>query len=83
MCTAADQVDERGGVVGSPENITVEPLGAETLLVLSFEGSGDEVIARVGRDTALKNGDRASVALDPAAVYLFDPTTTKAITRAG
>ncbi len=63
--------------------ITVEPLGAETLLVLSFEGSEDEVIARVGRDTALKNGDRASMMLDPAAVYLFDPTTTMAITRAG
>ena len=63
--------------------ITVEPLGAETLLLLSFVGSDEELIARVGRDTALKNGESASIALDPAAVYLFDPATTKAITRAG
>jgi multiple sugar transport system ATP-binding protein len=63
--------------------IAVEPLGAETLLVLSFEGSEDEVIARVGRDTALKNGDRASIALDPTVVHLFDPASTKAISRTG
>ncbi len=62
--------------------IAVEPLGAETLLVLSFGGSDEELIARVGRDTALKNGESASIALDPAAVYLFDPATAKAITRA-
>jgi len=63
--------------------ITVEPLGAETLLLLSLDGSEQELIARVGRDTALKAGERASIALDSSAVHLFDPATTKAIPRAG
>ncbi|MGD0266494.1 MAG: ABC transporter ATP-binding protein [Candidatus Methylomirabilota bacterium] len=61
--------------------ITVEPLGPETLLLLSLGGSDEELIARVGRDTALKNGDQTSIALDTAAVSLFDPTTTKVVTR--
>jgi len=61
--------------------ITVEPLGAETLLLLSLQGSDEELIARVGRETTFRIGDRAAVALDPAAVHLFDPTTTKAIAR--
>ena len=59
--------------------VAVEPLGAETLLVLSVDGSGDELVARVGRDTALRSGDRHEVALDVAALHIFDPTTTKAI----
>ena len=57
----------------------VEPLGAETLLVLALEGSGEELIARIGRDTALRSGDRFEVALDTSAIHLFDPDTTKAI----
>ncbi|HSB77240.1 MAG TPA: sn-glycerol-3-phosphate ABC transporter ATP-binding protein UgpC [Candidatus Methylomirabilis sp.] len=61
--------------------ITVEPLGAETLLLLSLGVSDEELIARVGRDTALKSGDRASIALDPASLHLFDPATTQAIAR--
>ena len=59
--------------------VAVEPLGAETLLVLSLDDSGDELVARVGRDTALRSGDRHEVALDAAALHLFDPATTKAI----
>jgi ABC-type sugar transport system ATPase subunit len=57
----------------------VEPLGAETLLMASLDGSTAEVIARVGRDTALRRGDRLELALDTAALHLFDPATTKAI----
>ena len=57
----------------------VEPLGAETLLVLSLDDSGDELVARIGRDTALRNGDRHEIALDTAALHLFDLATTKAI----
>ena len=59
--------------------VAVEPLGAETLLVLSLEISGDELVARIGRDTALRSGDRHEVALDAAELHLFDPTTTRAI----
>ncbi len=59
--------------------VTVEPLGAETLLVVSLGVSNDELIARIGRDTALRVGDNLELALDTAAIHLFDPATTKAI----
>jgi multiple sugar transport system ATP-binding protein len=58
----------------------VEPLGAETLLVVSFEG--EELIARIGRDTALRAGDRVAIALDAGAIHLFDPTTGAALAGA-
>ncbi len=57
----------------------VEPLGAETLLMASLDGSNAELIARIGRDTALRRGDRLDLALDTATLHLFDPATTKAI----
>src|SRR5262245_8753902 len=37
--------------------VAVEPLGAETLLVLATEVSNEELIARIGRDTALRPGN--------------------------
>jgi multiple sugar transport system ATP-binding protein len=61
--------------------VTIEPLGAETLVLLLLEGSDEELIARVGRDTALTNGAQAMLTLDPATIHLFDPATTKAIPR--
>jgi multiple sugar transport system ATP-binding protein len=57
----------------------VEPLGAETLLMTSLEGSDAELIARIGRDTPLRRGDRLDLALDTATIHLFDPATTMAI----
>ncbi|MBI3707025.1 MAG: sn-glycerol-3-phosphate ABC transporter ATP-binding protein UgpC [Proteobacteria bacterium] len=59
--------------------VAVEPLGAETLLVVALDVSSDELIARIGRDTALRNGDRFDIAIDTTAIHLFDPATTKAI----
>jgi multiple sugar transport system ATP-binding protein len=59
--------------------VAVEPLGAETLLLVALDVSNDELIARIGRDTALRTGDRLEIALDTAAIHLFDPATTKAI----
>ena len=58
----------------------VEPLGAETLLMVALEGSGAELIARIGRDTALRRGDSLDLTLDTATIHLFDPATTMAIT---
>ena len=49
------------------------------LLVLALDGAGEEVIARIGRDTDLRPGAAAAIALDTAAVHLFDPATTRAI----
>ncbi|HWZ73584.1 MAG TPA: sn-glycerol-3-phosphate ABC transporter ATP-binding protein UgpC [Casimicrobiaceae bacterium] len=59
--------------------VAVEPLGAETLLVVALDGSNEELIARIGRDTGLRTGDNLDIALDTAAIHLFDPATTKAI----
>jgi ABC-type sugar transport system ATPase subunit len=59
----------------------VEPLGAETLLVMALDGCDDEVIARIGRETKLRCDARLDVVVDTDAVHLFDPATTKAIRR--
>jgi multiple sugar transport system ATP-binding protein len=59
--------------------VAVEPLGAETLLMASLPASDHELIARIGRDTALRRGDRLDLALDTATIHLFDPVTTMAI----
>jgi multiple sugar transport system ATP-binding protein len=59
--------------------VVVEPLGAETLVVVALDGANEELIARIGRDTSLRTGDRFEMALDTAAIHLFDSATTKAI----
>jgi len=61
---------------------TVPSVGAETLLVVTLDPSNEELIARIGRDTALRSGDRFDIALDAAAIHLFDSATTKAIVQA-
>ena len=72
------------GIDGAPARlavrvVAVEPLGAETLVVCEADGAPEEIIARVGRDTALAPGDRVELFVDLGAVHLFDPTTTRAI----
>ncbi len=64
------------------EVIAVEPLGAETLLVVALGGTREEIIARVGRQTTLRAGAHATLALDTAQIHLFDPATTRAIPKA-
>ncbi|HTS91205.1 MAG TPA: sn-glycerol-3-phosphate ABC transporter ATP-binding protein UgpC [Stellaceae bacterium] len=59
--------------------LAVEPLGAETLILLAIDGTSEEVTARIGRDTALQPGARTSVSLDRSAIQLFDPATTRVI----
>lgn len=59
----------------------VEPLGAETLLVLTLDDDTTDIIARVGRDTRLRIGERATILLDTTTVHLFDPITTRVIAR--
>jgi ABC-type sugar transport system ATPase subunit len=57
----------------------VEPLGAETLLVVTLDGGAEEIIARIGRTTELRSGDRLNLAVDTTAIHVFDPDTTKAV----
>jgi len=59
----------------------VEPLGAETLLILSLGAAGQELIARVGRSTHLRVGENTRIAIDTAALHLFDPATRRAIPK--
>jgi multiple sugar transport system ATP-binding protein len=49
----------------------VEPLGAETLLTLALAG-GQELVARVGGESRAARGDALRIAIDPAAIQLFD-----------
>jgi multiple sugar transport system ATP-binding protein len=59
----------------------VEPLGAETLLVLTPRQATEEVIARIGRETRLRPGDDARILVDTTTLHLFDAATTRAIAR--
>jgi multiple sugar transport system ATP-binding protein len=72
--------DDLGRFASLPARvIAVEPLGAETLVLVAPQGSDAELMARLGRDSALRNGDTVQMALDSAALHLFDPETTRAI----
>ena len=55
--------------------LTVESLGAETLLMVAPDGTGQELIARVGPDSTARAGDQVTLQLDSAAAHLFDART--------
>jgi len=59
----------------------VEPLGAETILVLSCEGCEKDLTARVNRSTTVRPDDVIDLFLDLGACHLFDPHTTRALAR--
>ena len=59
----------------------VEPLGAETLLVLALRGNDEECVARVGRDSTAKLNDTVMLYFDTASIHIFDRQTTKALHR--
>jgi multiple sugar transport system ATP-binding protein len=61
-----------GGVIRARVD-AIEPLGAETLLLVAADGF--EATARLGRDVAARVGDLVTLSFDPGAVHLFDPAT--------
>ncbi|MGF1608737.1 MAG: ABC transporter ATP-binding protein [Kiloniellales bacterium] len=61
---------------------SVEPLGAETILVLSCEGCDKDITARVSRFAPVRPDDVIDLYLDLGACHLFDPRTTRALPRA-
>jgi multiple sugar transport system ATP-binding protein len=63
--------------------VAVEPLGAETLLVVSLAEVATEVIVRSGRETKLRPGEVATILLDTTALHLFDAQTTQVIPQLG
>ena len=77
--TAQRSGDRRRVAIARAHVIAVEPLGAETLIILSLEGAAEEVTMRSGRETRLRPGDNATIELDLAAAHLFDPKTAQVI----
>ena len=61
--------------------IAVEPLGAETILVLAPDGFHDEILARVGPEVDFRPGDRITLDLNLRAAHLFDPVSTRVLPR--
>jgi multiple sugar transport system ATP-binding protein len=59
--------------------VAVEPLGAETILMLQLPGLAQDVLARVGRDSRARPGETLPVSLDLEAAHLFDPASGRAI----
>ena len=59
--------------------LAVEPLGAETLLMVELDGNAGELTARLHRGATAAIGDRVGLAVRPEVVYLFDASTEKAI----
>ncbi len=57
----------------------VEPLGAETLVVVSLPGVKEEIVARMGRETTARVGELITLHLDVSSVRVFDLDTTLAI----
>jgi multiple sugar transport system ATP-binding protein len=77
----APPVELRATAAAMPVRVVaVEPLGAETLVVVRLANSNTEVIARVGRDSRFVAGATSTIFLDLARIHLFDPVTTAAIT---
>jgi multiple sugar transport system ATP-binding protein len=60
----------------------IEPLGAETLLMVALEGDAGDVMARLHRDVRSSIGDRVGLTIPDEALYLFDAFTEKAIPAA-
>jgi multiple sugar transport system ATP-binding protein len=71
-----------GRCVALPVRVAaVEPLGAETLLLLTLKETGEELTARVGRESALAAGAEAEIRLDCGEIRLFDRASGRAIAR--
>jgi multiple sugar transport system ATP-binding protein len=61
--------------------VAVEPLGAETILVLAPDGLEEEILARVGPEVTCRPGERVELAMNLRAAHLFDPVSTRALPR--
>ena len=82
-----DLYEEAPANLGGPTSglsvrvLGVEPLGAETLLLVSPDGSDQEMIARVGRNSTLQPGDQTTLHVDTSAAHLFDAATGATLDR--
>jgi multiple sugar transport system ATP-binding protein len=72
-----EQADQASGLQGRVSG--VEPLGAETLVMVALDAGAGEVIARLHRDSPARLDDRVALGLPEAALYLFDGDSGRAI----
>jgi ABC-type sugar transport system ATPase subunit len=77
-----DLREQPGGVALPLRVVAIEALGPEVILIASLQ-DGRELAARMSRDFTAPIGSAHRLWLDPAAVHLFDPATTKVIPRDG
>jgi multiple sugar transport system ATP-binding protein len=77
--------DARSGAAGFAVDlrvVAVEALGPEVILVGSLPSpDAPEIAARMGRDFSAPIGSSQRMVIDPHAIHLFDPETTKSIAR--
>ena len=73
----ADATDDSAQLAGNVS--AVEPLGAETLLMVALDGDAGELTARLHRSASAAVGDRVGLRVPPGALYLFDAATEKSI----
>ena len=67
----------RPGVTFEAEVLTIEPTGAETIVLASV--AGERLRARVAPDVRPTPGERTTVLADMRSACLFDPATEKLI----
>ncbi len=72
---------DAGGARLPARLVAIEPLGAETILVLALDGLDEEILARVGPEVMLRPGEPVTLVPNLAAVHLFDPASTRALPR--
>lgn len=57
------------------EVVSVEPLGAETIVGLRLPGTERDLLLRAGRNATARIGETLGVHAAPDALHLFDSTT--------
>jgi multiple sugar transport system ATP-binding protein len=76
----AEEVPNGGGGKVRGRAFAVEPLGAETILVVETQ-NGVEWTARLPRTVTVRAGEQVELFFSPRSLYLFDPQTGKVIAR--
>jgi len=75
-----DLREQPGGIALPLRVVAIEALGPEVILIASLQ-DGREIAARMSRDFTEPIGSAHQLWVDPAAIHLFDPATTRAIAR--
>lgn len=79
LSLAMDNEDSNGLVTWRGSVAGVEPLGAETLVIVDLENKAGQITARLHRDTEVQVDQAITLRCSLNAIYLFDALTEKAI----